>query len=70
MAPRSEADLAGLRAGVSLLEARYVLASGERPRSGSPTDSKSGRMYAATISRYLQDNFAVSISWCRRNIDL
>ena len=70
MAPRSESDLAGLRPGVSLLEARYVLASRERPRSGSPTDSGNARMYAGTMSRYLQDNFAVSIAWFRRNIDL
>ena len=63
MASRSESDLAGLRAGVCLLEARYVLVSGERPRSGSPTDNRNDRTYADTMSRNLQDNLAVSIAW-------
>ena len=70
MAPRFESDPAGLRAGVCLLEACYVLASGERPRRGSPTDTGNVRMYAGTMSRYLQENLAVSIAWFRRNVEL
>ena len=69
MAPGFESDLVGLCVWMCWLEAGHVVVSGARPRSGTPTGKKNVSMYTGTRSRYLQDNFAVSIAWFKRNID-